>query len=451
MKSEREHSKGQEPNSADVWLQTIKRSPHILGHLIGYDELIPLHGKWIADCWDSAGSRGLMAFRGSYKTSSVVVTGIIRHLLFRPAARILIVRKTHEEACRIIKAVSRAFDRDDLKALFWAAHGIAPQKTMDAKDQIMFSFKQDTTIEPSLTAKGIKDAVTGAHVDVVIADDIIGLQDRISRAEREKVKDSIRELAGNIVDPGALTIWLGTKWAKGDGWDVIESFTDVWKYPESKFNTFVSKEEIETKRKRLTPFLFAINYELELIADEGLLFQEPRYGSFDAEAWRAGEKVVAHIDAAYGGGDTCAMTIMSKAHAIGWVFEGNVRDWYGFIERKYREWGCSEILMETNADKGFLAGELQGRGLRCRAYSESMNKQMKISTYLYQAWPDIIWDERTDMEYMNQILDWRPDGSGRDDAPDSAASLRREAFEKSTELNEGFRRQMAARRRRGDG
>jgi len=391
-----------------------------------------------------------MAFRGGYKTSSVVVTGIIRYLLFKPSSRILIVRKTHEEACRIIKAVSRAFDKDEIKALFWSVHGIAPQKTTDAKDQIMFNFKTDTSIEPSLTAKGIKDAVTGAHVDVVIADDIIGLQDKISRAEREKVKESIRELAGNIVDPGALTIWLGTKWAKGDGWDVIESFTDVWKYPESRFNTFIPKDEIEMKRKRLTPFLFAINYELELIADEGLLFQEPKYGHFDTDTWRTGEKVVAHIDAAYGGGDTCAMTVMSKTRAIGWVFEGNVRDWYGFVERKYSEWHCSEIFLESNADKGFLAKELQDRGLRCRTYAESMNKKIKISTHLYQVWHDIIWDEQTDPEYMNQILDWRPDGNGHDDAPDSAASLRREAFEESTELDEGFRRQMAARRRRSD-
>ncbi|MDR2718834.1 MAG: hypothetical protein LBB89_12345 [Treponema sp.] len=444
-------NKNQEPDEKIVysWLCAIKRTPHLLGRVIGYDKLLPLHSEWIKECWDTKGSHGLMAFRGSFKTSSVVVTGIIRYLLFFPSTRIIIVRKTHEEACMVVRAVSKAFDRPELQSLFTFAHGIAPCKIRDTSERLLFNFKQTAAIEPSVMAKGIDQAITGAHADVIIADDIIGLQDKISRAEREKVKESIRELAGNIVDPGALTIWLGTKWAAGDGWDVIETFTKVSKYPESKYNTFIPKEEIEEKRKRLSPFLFAINYELELIADEGLLFHDPKYGPFDKEAWRTG-RVVAHIDAAYGGGDTCALTIMPEGHAIGWVFAGNVRDWYDFIVRKYQEYHCSEIIMESNADKGFLAKDLQAQGLRCRTYAEHMNKQIKISTYLYQSWHDILWDEQTDPEYMNQILDWKPDARGYDDAPDSAASLLREVFGKSTVLDNEFREQMAARRRRDD-
>jgi hypothetical protein len=411
----------------DSYLRKIKHYPHLLGRLIGYKKLIDLHSQWIKECWDEKGSHGLMAFRGSYKTTSVVVTGIVRYLLFNPNTRILLVRKTHEEACKVIKAVSKAFDKPEVQLLFTLAHGFTPQKITDKTDELLFNFKQDVTIEPSLLAKGINDAVTGAHADVIIADDVIGLKDKTSRAEREKTKESIMELAGNIVDPGALSIWLGTKWDNNDGWVVIEGFTVVKKYPESKWNTFISKAELAEKRKRITPFLWSINYELEVIADKDQLFREPRYGVFDKETWRK-EKVIAHIDAAYGGGDTCALTIMVKNHAIGWIFEGNVRDWYDFIVRKYNEWHCSEIIMESNADKGFLARDLTALGLHCATYAEHMNKQIKISTYLYRDWCDIVWDEQTDPEYMNQILDWKPDGNGYDDAPDSASSLRRERF-----------------------
>jgi hypothetical protein len=328
-------------------------------------------------------------------------------------------------------------------------HGITPQKLTDAKDELLFNFKQTATIEPSLMAKGINDAITGAHADVIIADDIIGLQDKTSRAEREKTKESIRELAGNIADPDALIIWLGTKWAKGDGWEVIESFTEVKKYPESKYNNFIDKEKIEEKKKRLTPFLQAINYELELIADEGLPFHDPQYGHFDVEAWRT-DKVIAHIDAAYGGSDTCALTIMSGSHAIGWIHDGNVQDFYAFIVRQYQKYHCSKILMESNADKGFLAKDLREQGLNCETYHEHMNKQIKIQNYLYHSWRDIIWDEKTHPEYMNQILDWKADGKSYDDAPDSAASLLREGFEKTTVLDDKYREQMAARRKRDD-
>ena len=404
------------------WLRAVKHSPHLLGHLLGFEELLPLHGGWIKACWDTPGAHGLMAFRGSYKTSSVVTAGIIRYLLFRPGSRILVIRKTHTDACRIVKAVSRAFDKPEVQTLFKSAHGIAPRKIEDADSRILFNFKTSFTPEPSLLAFGIRDAITGTHADVIIADDIIGEQDRGSRAEREAVKLKIRELAANIIDPGALTIWLGTKWAQGDGWDVIESFTEVKKYPESKYNTFIPRDEIEIKRRTLTPFLYAINYELELIADESLLFKEPCRGAFDTETWRT-QKVYAHIDAAYGGDDACALTIMAGNHAIGWIHQGNVHNWYDFIKRKYQQYHCCMILSETNADKGFLARDLREIGLITRAYSENTNKAIKISTCLYEAWPDLIWDDETDPEYMNQILDWRQDGKGHDDAPDSASCL----------------------------
>jgi len=419
----------------DSWLRRIKHHPHLLGRLIGYKKLIDLHSEWIKECWDEKGSHGLMAFRGSFKTSSVVVTGIIRYLLFNPNTRIMLARKTHEESCKVIKAVSKAFEKPELQILFTFAHGFVPQKTTDKTDELLFNFKQDLTIEPSLIAKGINDAITGAHADVIIADDIIGLKDKVSRAEREKTNESIMELAGNIVDPGALSIWLGTKWANGDGWDVIEKFTEVKKYPESKYNTFIPKEELNEKKKRLTPFLWAINYELKIISDENMLFKEPKYETFDKETWRT-EKVIAHIDAAYGGKDTCALTIMSKTHGIGWVFEGNVQDWYDFIIKKYNEFHCSKIIMESNADKGYLAKDLSGYGLNCETYAESMNKSIKISTFLYEVWCDILWDEDTDPEYMNQILEWKADSNVYDDAPDSAASLRREEFKKDKVLNE---------------
>jgi len=419
-----------------TWLHSIKHSPHVFGKLLGYTKLIPLHSQWIKESWDTKGSHGLMAFRGSFKTSAVVIVGIIRYLLFNPSARILIVRKTHAEACKIVKAVSRAFDKPELQALFTLIHGITPQKITDKIDELLFNFSQNQAVEPNLTAKGIRDAITGAHFDVIIADDIIGLQDRVSRAERESVKENIRELAGNIIDPGALTIWLGTKWAKGDGWDVIETFTEVKKYPESKYNTFIDKAELEEKWKRLTPFLRAINYELELISDEGLLFQDPQYGHFDIDTWRTGQVVVAHLDAAYDGGNTCALTIMSGNHAIGWVFEGHVMKWYDFIVRKCKEYHCSKLYIEKNADKGYAARDLREKGLQCEDYSESMNKQIKIATFLFASWGDILWDEQTDPKYMNQILDWKSDTRDNDDAPDSAASLLREAFSATKAFDE---------------
>jgi hypothetical protein len=90
------------------------------------------------------------------------------------------------------------------------------------------------------------------------------------------------------------------------------------------------------------------------MADEYLMFQEPRYGTFDIETWRT-IPVIAHVDAAYGGSDTCAMTIMAGNHAIGFSHEGHIQGWYDFIEAQYKKYHCREILLETNYAKGYVA------------------------------------------------------------------------------------------------
>jgi hypothetical protein len=299
-------------------------------------------------------------------------------------------------------------------------------KVTDNAGELSFNFKTSNTAEANITAYGIGTAITGGHTDVIIADDIITLEDRTSRAERESVKEHIRELAANIIDPGKLTIWLGTKWAQSDGWDVIEEFTEVKKFPVEKYN-FLPEEEIEEKRRRLTPFLFAVNYSLELMADESLMFQEPKWGYFDPESWRT-MPVIGHLDCAYGGDDTCALTFKAENHMIGFSHDGHVQGWYDFIKAQYNKYHCRKILLETNSDKGYVAKELRAMGLNSHTYTESDNKSVKISTYLYGAWHDLIWDEGTDPVYMEQILDYRPSGGGHDDAPDSAACLCRETY-----------------------
>jgi hypothetical protein len=65
--------------------------------------------------------------------------------------------------------------------------------------------------------------------------------------------------------------------------------------------------------------------------------------------------------------------------------------------------------------------------VKVREYAETENKHIKICTHLYEHWNKVTWSPDTDPEYMNQILDYS-EGEEPDDAPDSAASLIREAF-----------------------
>jgi hypothetical protein len=408
----------------------IKHEPYKFGWALGFNKLKPVNNDFILHCWEGEKWKALQSFRGSYKSTSVISVGVIRQLILHPETRILIIRKTFTDAADFMKQISGLYESEFLVNFYREVIGVKIRKTEDNDKRITLNTKQGNTAQANITAYGIGDSITGAHADVVICDDVINLKDKTSAAHRRTTEDAVRELSANILDPDSRFIFLGTKWHRDDAWKVVERITDVKTYRASEYwERFFPARELELKKAALSPFLYAMNYELTFISDESLLFQNPKYGVFDPETWRRG-RVYAHLDAAYGGADTCALTVMAEGHAAGWVYAGNVAEWYGFIRRKYDYYHCREILLETNADKGFLAKELTRMGFNVRTYNENTNKTVKISTYLYEAWKALVWDEETDPDYMNQILDWTAVGGGHDDAPDSAASLYRAVYAK---------------------
>jgi hypothetical protein len=417
---------------SDDFLRIIAEQPHKLGWYIGRDKLNALHSEWIKYCWDSNEPRALQAFRGGYKTTSVLVVGAIRWMLFHPNDRIGIIRKNFSGAADVTHTIAAAMELPEVQELFRYAHGIAPRITRQRDGRFQWNFKKTITPEGNLTPLGIDGSITGSHFDKVITDDIITIKDKISRAERERTKEMVHEIAANIIDPGQGSTWIGTPWHREDAWMEINDICDVAKYPLSKFN-FLGKEEAEKKRKLTTPFLYAINYELEIGADESLLFSEPVYSSgWDFMARGA----LAQLDAAYDGDHYCALTIAApirKTDAgqiyqiVGFTYPGNVKNWISTVVALCKKYRVQYIYTEDNPDKGYTADKLSVNGLRVKRYSENQNKHLKISTYLFDVWRRLEWAPETDTEYMTQIMDYR-EKSEPDDAPDSAASLFREGF-----------------------
>ena len=286
-------------------LRVVVREPHRLGRLIGKNKLTKLHSEWIIHCWNSDGPRALQAFRGGYKTTSISIIGAIVWMLFHGNDRIAIIRKNFKAAAEVVRAISQAMERTEIKALFKAAYGTTPQATIAREGSLTYSFKNTVTPEGNITALGIDSGITGLHFDKVIADDVITLRDRISRTERERTAEMIREIATNIIEPGKGSAWIGTPWHRDDAWKVIRGFCDIAKYPLSKYN-FIGEAEAEKKRRTTTPFLFQANYELSIAGDESALFSEPVY----SQGWDFGIRgALAQLDAAYDGDHYCALTI----------------------------------------------------------------------------------------------------------------------------------------------
>ena len=187
----------------------------------------------------------------------------------------------------------------------------------------------------------------------------------------------------------------------------------------------ITRDKLEELRKSMSDSLFAANYELKHIADADAMFKNPQFVK-DEGLIHGG---LAHIDAAYDGEDGTAYTAMKQLKdgriiGFGKRWRRHVDDCLPEIQALHRQLQIGSVSCEKNADKGYLAKELAGMGFRTEVYSESMNKYIKISTFLRKNWGNIFWLEDTDPEYINEILDYS-EFADHDDSPDSAASLLR--------------------------
>lgn len=405
----------------------IREHPHLLGHLAGFTKLTEMHSQWILYIWDCEIERCLQAHRDSYKTTAIDVTGAIWWLLFHGDDRIGIIRKNYTDAANTLNVIRNSMKKQIIRELFKTAYGSYPEFKIQRAEKLEFTFKRTNTQEGSVNAYGLS-GLTGKHLDKIICDDFVDLNDRISPAKREHTILCIQEIRTNVIESGKCVSFIGTPWHKNDAWSILPIPLQYDVYS----TKLLTNLQIEDKRKKTTPSLFAANYLLKHESDEGKLFQNPVYKKWAISSAKKG--CYGHLDAAFDGIDTNALTFMSKiaerpgkVQAVGFHYPGHVNDWLDFIEAEYRKRKCTELLVETNADKGATAEKLKKRGLNIFEYHEDQNKHIKITTYLYDGWTSLEWDFDTDPLYMEQIIDYQK-GSEPDDAPDDASTLWKHRF-----------------------
>ena len=318
----------------------------------------------------------------------------------------------------VIQQVSRNLKHPVTQTLYSALTGRELKITVDTATAVSTSAFEGVGGTAQLTGMGTQSSITGKHADFLWTDDIVNLQDRRSRAERERVKAFYAELH-NVCNRGGRIWNTGTPWHPEDAFSVMPK-PRVW----DCFRTgLMSDADIERLRKEMPPSLFAANYELRHIAAENALFKTPPVFTADADLLRDG---CAHIDAAYGGEDRTALTCGRRRgdtlYFYGRVWRAHVDTVLDAILTECERLKCAPVYCEDNGDKKYLAREIKRRGYMAAPYHEKQNKYFKISTHLHKWWGNIVWLEGTDREYLNEIMDYTEDAL-HDDCPDSAACM----------------------------
>ena len=399
-------------------LDLIYDRPVEIGHWVGFRDLTDLHNGWLQDFLFGREDETLLAHRGSYKTS-VLSLYLAIHSVIRPNESVIYFRKTDTNVQDVNKQTVNILQSGAMRRIGMILYDRPLIITKATATEISTGYKTAITGQAQVSGFGIGSSITGKHSDIVITDDIVTQADRVSRAEREKTKLAYQELE-NIKNRGGRILNCGTPWHKEDAISTL--MPNVKRY-DCYQTGLMTVDQIHALQGKMTPSLFAANYELRHIADQDALFDSPRWHD-GAEADIYGG--ICHIDAAYGGSDYTAFTVLKQVPGgyigYGKIWQKHVDECLPEIKALHRRFRAGTISCENNGDKGYLAKEIQRNGLPARTYAERQNKYIKISTHLKAAWADIRWIADTDPGYLGQIMDYT-ENAEHDDAPDSAASL----------------------------
>lgn len=415
-------------------LDLLLNHPIKFAHMLGFTKLGNIHNEWIKDMVRGKSDKTLQASRGTYKTTCVSFALAII-IICLPNKRTMFMRKTDTDVKEVIKQVQKILLDPHTIYIVSCVYNVNLKLYTQTQTEVTTNLTTDIKGTAQLVGMGTGASLTGKHFDFIFTDDIVNVNDRVSKAERERTKLIYQELQ-NIKNRGGRIRNTGTPWHPEDAFSIMP---DPEKYDcyNPEIRKIISDEELEEIRESMLPSLFAANYELRHIASEDVIFTNPQTGG-DPDMCEQG---FMQVDSAYGGEDFTAWSVMSrkndKYYLYGKMRRKHVEECYNDIKSDYDRFLCGRNYTEDNADKGFSAKEFRKLGMKVVQYHEDMNKYYKITTYLKAIWKDLIFVEGTDKEYINQICDYFEDAE-HDDAPDSAASLARILYKKRNTDNQNL-------------
>jgi hypothetical protein len=384
--------------------------------------------------------------------------GILRNLIFNPNNRIALFRPSVTQAIDITKVIRNWFHLPAIIALLTEEPLCRDIIEVVGKEKnLKWQFKTNQAPkEGNLDAWGMS-GLTGYHYDIGVVCDIVTIDDRTSKAKRDKTKAFIRELLNNVMDLDANLLMEGTPWHIEDAWsewppdfkvDIYQSGLRTDEQIERLKNGYVRNSD-GIYVPGLTKVEFGCNQELIHLCSEDQIFANPSYDDFKITK----KPAYMHVDGKYDGDHTGAITLVQQRSdgrwaGKGWVIEDHIDNHLDFIIAQCLLHNVRWLRMETNADKGYLIKELKkkAREKRCKTlfkgYAESTNKHVKIQSFGKKHWGDIVWDKLMSKtsnwrqggnapnghDYINQIIMYM-DGEDLNDAPDSYASLMRELLD----------------------
>lgn len=228
--------------------------------------------------------------RETYKSTLFTVSLSLWLLANFPNLSILISSKAQNRAGSFLQEIKNHCEKNDkFKYYFGNWRGDIWQNSY-----VVISKRKDVGIkEPSILTAGMDTTLTSIHVDIAILDDIVGVEDRDSAAERQSSKNYFKDM-DDLVRRGGVTLVVGTHWHFDDAYKEIKEenekkqFWDIksescWDEDHNPNFLVFTKEFLEDKLLRKGSVFFSANYENEPISSESTLFAMDKMVWFEME------------------------------------------------------------------------------------------------------------------------------------------------------------------------
>ena len=189
---------------------------------LGYKDWDKVHDDLEKFLKRPARKKALLLPRGHLKSTFVTIAFTIQQILRNPNVRVLIANGVWDISRTFLREIKAQLENSQLKYMFGEFVSFKWNEDMVVVKQRTKALK-----EPTVQTTGVEAETTGGHYDLIVLDDLTGLQNSQTPEQREKTKRFRRSML-NLLEPGGLLVEIGTRWHLDDTFSVI--FENEMKY-----------------------------------------------------------------------------------------------------------------------------------------------------------------------------------------------------------------------------
>lgn len=242
-----QHQVEQNPQAEEIKALAARSLFFLCTHFLQYKDWDVIHDDVERFLARPSKKKALVIPRNHLKSTFATIGFSILKILQNPNIRILICNQVWDMSRSFLREIKEQLESSQLKHLFG--------EFVSAKwneDEIIIRQRTRPLKEPTIRTAGVESEQTGGHYDLIILDDLMGLQNSQTPEQREKAKRFRRSMI-NLLEPGGQVIECLTRWHLDD------TFSEVLE-KERKYYDIMIRQVIENG-KLIFPKKFARKFD----------------------------------------------------------------------------------------------------------------------------------------------------------------------------------------------